>query len=81
MRAAQLKPKLTPLGCPFCGKKPRLFPTDPERDGNAWGAVVCVNGRCPVRPECRDGSMQADERGTGAYQDLAIRRWNRRAPL
>lgn len=75
----QWEPKLTPLACPFCGKTPALFPIDPEREGDAWGQVECVNGKCPVQPKCRDGSKQSDMRGPGAYKDLAIRRWNRRA--
>lgn len=75
----QLKPKLTPLPCPFCGKKPKLGPQDPEREGNAWGEVYCGNSRCSVQPSVRDGQTRADERGTGAYIDCAIRRWNKRA--
>jgi hypothetical protein len=71
-------PRLTPLPCPFCGKNPHVMPSNPDLDGNAWGAVKCVNARCAVQPSCRDGSKQADERGSGAYKDLAIKRWNRR---
>ena len=68
------------LSCPFCGKAPELGPTRPDLDGGAWGFVKCVNGRCAVKPEVRDGSHIADERGTHNYIALAIRRWNRRAP-
>ena len=75
----QLKPKLTPLRCPFCGCRPALLPADPKEDGNAWGAVACVVKKCAVNPRVRDGQNVADDRGTGAYQDCAIRRWNKRA--
>lgn len=80
MKAKQLKPTLVPLSCPFCGKKPKLAPKDPAREGNAWGAVYCSNSRCSVSPKARDGQSSADERGTGAYMDCAIRRWNKRKP-
>lgn len=72
------KTKLTALPCPFCGQQPEVFPKDPEREGNAWGRVSCVNDRCPAQPSVEDGSSVSDERGTRAYQRLAIRRWNRR---
>ena len=82
----------TPLPCPFCGSDPRVFPqVDPERAGNAWGAVACVNPDCPTYLEhggfglrgsgvhVYDGIDVADERGSEAYKAAAIRRWNRRA--
>jgi hypothetical protein len=69
----------TPLPCPFCGKEPDVYPHHPETEGNAWGEVVCVNGRCPAQPRVLDGAVIADERGTAAYKRLAIKRWNRRA--
>jgi len=75
----QLKPTLTPLPCPFCGTKPTLHPARPELEGNAWGAVACESRRCPATPRVKDGAAVCDERGTGAYIDAAIRRWNRRA--
>ncbi len=78
-RYKQWEAKGTPLPCPFCGKKPVVLPVNPEVNGScAWGSVKCVNKRCPVKPECKDGSMIYDMRGPGAYKDLAIRRWNRR---
>jgi len=70
--------KLVPLPCPFCGKAPHIGPHDPSIEGDAFGFVACLNSRCAVQPECRDGSKQADMRGPGAYKDLAIKRWNRR---
>lgn len=78
LRQKQLDPKLTPEPCPFCGKSPRVEPRDPDREGNAWGQVRCVNARCHAQPSVLDGCTVADERGTGAYKDLAIRKWNRR---
>jgi len=78
----------TPIGCPFCGKTPALHPQNPEREGNAWGAVQCENGRCVTYDSTRghgvrveDGALQSDERGTAKYIALAVRRWNRRAKL
>lgn len=68
----------SPLPCPFCGDQPEVFPKDPAREGNAWGAVACLNKRCPARPSVKDGALSSDERGSRAYQRLAIRRWNRR---
>ncbi len=76
----QWEPKLTPMPCPFCGKRPKVTPKSPEDDGDAWGAVVCANKRCPAQPQVKDGSNIADMRGPGAYKDMAIRRWNKRAP-
>jgi hypothetical protein len=76
---------LKPLPCPFCGKLPRIEPKNPERDGDAWGAVTCVNKRCATfngRDEgvsVGDGSLIADSRGPDKYKEAAIRRWNRRA--
>lgn len=68
-----------PLTCPFCGAHPIVGPEDPTKDGNAWGIVECVNTRCAVRPQCADGDDVADERGSDAYKEAAIRRWNQRA--
>jgi len=79
MRKPQLKPKLTPLPCPFCGTKPKTGPVDPEREGDAWGVVYCNSTRCAASPTVSDGQGCADQRGTGAYIDCAIRRWNKRA--
>lgn len=77
--------KIKPLPCPFCGKQPAVHPKDPEREGNAWGAVQCEMRSCPTfdntdghGARVNDGSKIADERGTEKYQEAAIRRWNRR---
>ncbi len=43
-KSAKAKP------CPFCGKQPTVFPIDPKREGNAWGAVGCINEDCPTYP-------------------------------
>ena len=74
----QWEPKLVPLPCPFCGKKPKLFPIDPDREGDAFGEVSCMNEKCSAHPTVRDCCEIADMRGPGAYKDLAIKRWNRR---
>lgn len=66
--------------CPFCGTRPWVGPANPKEEGNAWGFVMCAGSRCKVRPWVRDGSLIADDRGTGAYIAQAIRRWNKRAP-
>ena len=76
---------MTPKPCPFCGKPPKVEPTNPARDGDAWGAVVCVNRRCATFHEPHgegvrvyDGALVADERGSEIYKKAAIRRWNLR---
>lgn len=76
---------ITPRTCPFCGKSPALHPQNPEREGNAWGAVQCENMRCATYDETRghgvtvsDGVTMCDDRGTAKYIDGAIRRWNKR---
>jgi hypothetical protein len=72
------------LPCPFCGKPPFIGPADPENEGNAFGFVECRNKKCVTygdwHPGLRvqDGSSVADERGSAAYKNQAIRRWNRR---
>jgi hypothetical protein len=42
--------------------------------------VYCANSKCAVKPCVDDGQDVADYRGTGAYIDCAISRWNRRMP-
>ncbi len=32
--------------CPFCGKKPNIFPTNPEIEGNSWCEIQCSNKKC-----------------------------------
>ncbi len=76
------------LPCPFCGSTDlEILPEDPSRDGDAWGAVQCVNVDCStydilkshgVRVE--DGQDVSDERGSDAYKSAAIAAWNRRTP-
>jgi hypothetical protein len=56
-----------------------LVPNKPWESGNAWGGVYCANKRCAVAPRVADGLDVADERGSGAYIDCAIKRWNKRA--
>ncbi len=71
-------PRVKPLPCPFCGKIPNVYPTDPSREGNAFGQVRCDYPRCAANPVVNDGALQSDERGSSAYKRLAINRWNRR---
>lgn len=78
MVTKQLKPRLVPLPCPFCGRKPKFRPGNSEEEGDAWGQVYCANTHCDVQPFVEDGEAAADERGIGAYIDCAIRRWNKR---
>jgi hypothetical protein len=67
-----------PLPCPFCGSEPELFPEDPEREGDAWGEVACVNEDCPAQPRVKDGEGACDYRGSDAYKAAAVARWNKR---
>jgi hypothetical protein len=69
---------MLPRRCPFCGTMPVLLPLNPLIEGNAWGAVECVNPECPAEgPRVTDGEPVRDERGTASYQQAAILRWNR----
>lgn len=70
-----------PLPCPFCGLQPVIIPTDPAKEGNAWGEVRCVSSQCVAKPSVRDGVGVSDERGSDAYKEAAIKRWNTRATL
>lgn len=70
--------KALPLPCPFCGHKPFVGPTDPEKEGSAFGYVECRNKRCGANPRVDDGERISDERGSEAYKQAAILRWNRR---
>lgn len=72
------------LPCPFCGKAPEVGfgPGEPGTEGEAWGAVTCMNELCPARPSVEDGKENgediADDCGPEAYRSAAVRRWNRR---
>jgi ferredoxin len=76
------------LPCPFCGSTDlEILPEDPSRDGNAWGAVQCVNVDCSTYDILKrhgvrvgDGQDVSDERGSDAYKSAAIAAWNRRTP-
>jgi hypothetical protein len=76
------------LPCPFCGSTSlEILPEDPDSEGNAWGAVQCVNLDCPTYDGFRshgvrvgDGQDVSDERGSDAYKSQAIAAWNRRTP-
>lgn len=74
----QWLPTLSPLTCPFCRKEPKVMPSNPELDGDAWGEVRCVNRKCHAQPNVVDGSNVSDMRGPGAYKDMAIKKWNKR---
>lgn len=73
-----------PLHCPFCRHRPAVVPENPKVEGNAWGAVVCLNEDCPTYDyaqrqgvKVKDGEDVADERGSDAYKNAAVMRWNR----
>ena len=75
------------LPCPFCGGEARTEPKNPNREGNAWGAVYCDNEECATYDELRgrgvtvrDGERVNDERGSQEYIRIAAMRWNRRVP-
>lgn len=70
--------ELVPLPCPFCGVTPGVYPTRPDLEGNAWGEVQCVNDDCPAKPSVEDGADCSDNRGSDAYKQAAIKRWNTR---
>jgi hypothetical protein len=65
-----------PLPCPFCGVVPAVRPLDWRTEGNAWGAVECIEPDCVANPRVGDGEDCADERGSAAYKQAAIKRWN-----
>lgn len=69
---------VNPKPCPFCGAEPAIRPEDPETDGAAWGEVRCMNQDCAAKPSVRDGVTTSDDRGSAAYKEAAIERWNRR---
>lgn len=66
---------MKPLAC-LCGVVPLVRPENPEVEGNAWGAVICVNPECPANPFVEDGIDVCDDRGSDAYKRAAIERWN-----
>jgi len=65
-----------PLPC-LCGVVPEVHPLDPEIGGNAWGSVFCKNPDCPAQPIVNDGLNFSDDRGSDAYKEAAILRWNK----
>ena len=67
---------LTPLPCPFCGESPDIGPENPEIEDSACGYVQCLNPECPAQPRVEDGETSSDDRGSQAYIEAAIRRWN-----
>jgi hypothetical protein len=38
-----------------------------------------MSAKCHAQPDVLDGATSADDRGSGAYIDLAIKKWNKRA--
>jgi DNA-directed RNA polymerase subunit RPC12/RpoP len=63
-----------PINCPICGKRPLVKPVNPDDEGNAWGEVVCHQDDHHL--SILDGEEVADERGSDAYKEAAILRWN-----
>lgn len=74
------KVKLKPLGCPWCGEAPEVYPKNWRVEGNAFGQVRCENDDCPAQPVVNDCEGVCDERGSEAYKQAAIRKWNTRTP-
>ena len=70
--------KIKPLPCPFCGKKPGVFPQNPEEEGTCWGEVRCISKRCHSIVRIFDGRKVNDDRGSEKYKQMAIIRWNNR---
>ena len=58
--------------CPFCGSQPKVLPTRPDLDGDAWARVICVNSYCHVQPVAE---AYVDQNPKAA----AIAKWNTRA--
>lgn len=67
-----------PLPCPFCGAIPEVRPLHPKLEGDCWGEVICMNDECSARPRVRDAETINDDRGSDAYKEAAIQRWNTR---
>ena len=70
---------LAPLPCPFCGEVPKVTPSNPKLDGDAWGAVQCCNKKCHIQPRADDVEILSGSRGSAYYKNVAIRIWNTRA--
>lgn len=68
-----------PFNCPFCGHEPKIYPGELEKSGNCYGSVRCENIDCPAKPRVEDGINVSDDRGSDAYKEAAILRWNNRA--
>jgi hypothetical protein len=62
---------MSALPCPFCGKKPKVMPTNPKLDGDAWARVKCTYKRCYAQPEVTVHKARAPKAE-------AIRLWNKR---
>jgi hypothetical protein len=60
--------KLEP--CPFCGEIPEVHPLDPDKDGNGWAEVVCVNDKCNY--------FGSPEKSSRVSSCTAIKNWNTR---
>lgn len=67
---------MQPLPCPFCGHEPETGPKNPERDGDGWGFVMCVNHDCPVEAGVR--AYDGDPDNTTEHIKAAVKRWNTR---
>src|SRR6185295_3345471 len=68
-----------PAPCPFCGQTPELIPVDWRAEGDAWAAVHCETGDCPVNPELKVWAnvKESGAKGHEAQKRVAIQRWNR----
>lgn len=59
--------------CPFCGRKPSVFPRDPKKEGDSWTKIICPRDRC-----AQVEVLVCSERG---HYKAAAKRWNTRAAL
>lgn len=60
--------------CPFCGEAPKMFPLDPETEGDAWTQIACTSKLCVVQPATK---VYGDDKPTREAEAIAA--WNTRS--
>lgn len=65
------------LPCPFCGEQPKVYPADPEREGDAWTAIECANCVADV-PDTQSVARVTHYADSGHFE-RAVVAWNTRA--